>query len=161
MHRGGAWSAELGVLEMDRNQGGIPRWLHWAVSVGPSCVVAAVILILLPGLVVWAVTGDADFGRRLTRVLVGVGFGPVGVACGLFWFVFPYYSASFSVLVPPRETRCIAVAMGACLWGVGVGISAWALGAPGLLAVRLGLGAGLAGVLAGWLLTRWLARLAR
>lgn len=137
-----------------------PRRLDRLLSVGASCAVALVVLIFLPGLVVWAVTGDVEFGRRLTRVLAGLGFGPVAVACGLFWFMFPYWG-TFSVLKPSWETRCVAVGMGACFWGVGVGLSAWALGAPALLAVRLGLGAGLAGVLAGWLLTRWLGRLAR
>ncbi|MFZ5768605.1 MAG: hypothetical protein ACOY3F_07910, partial [Bacillota bacterium] len=85
-----------------------PRRLDRLLSVGPGCAGAVMVLMFLPGLVVWAVTGDAEFGRRLTRVLVGWGFGPVAVACGLFWFALPYWGAS-SVLAPSRGMRWTAV----------------------------------------------------
>lgn len=137
-----------------------PRWLDRLLSVGPGCAGAVVILMFLPGLTAWAVTGDAELRRRLARALAGWGFGPVAVACGLFWFALPYWGA-FSVPMPSRGMRWTAVGMGACFWGVGVGLSAWVLEAPDLFAVCLGLGAGLVGVVAGWLLTRWLEVLGR
>ena len=141
-------------------KGGFPRWLDRLLSVGPGCAGALVVLMFLPGLVAWAVTGDVELGRALTRLLAGWGFGPLAVACGLFWFVLPCWG-TFSVLAPSWDMRCLAVGMGACFWGVGAGLSAWILGASAFCAVRLGLGAGLVGVVAGWFVTRWLEGLGR
>lgn len=84
----------------------------------------------------------------------------MAVACGLFWFALPYWGAS-SVLAPSRGMRWTAVGIGACFWGAGAGLSVWVLGVSAFFAVRLGLGAGLAGLLAGWLFTGWLEKLAR
>lgn len=49
--------------------------------------------------------------------------------------------------------------MGACFWGAGVGLSVFILGCPAVLAARVGLCVVPAGLLAGWLVTRWLERL--
>ena len=148
-----------GVVEVSCEKGGFPRWLDRLLSVGGGCVAGLVVLLFLPGLVAWAVSGDAELGRSLTRVLVGWGFGPVAVFCGLYWFALPYWGTS-SVLKPSWEMRCAAVLMGSCFWGAGAGFSAWALGASALFALRLGLVVGAAGVAAGLFLARWLGRVA-
>ncbi|HHY96251.1 MAG TPA: hypothetical protein GX513_14775, partial [Firmicutes bacterium] len=51
--------------------------------------------------------------------------------------------------------------MGACFWGVGAGLSLYALGCSALLAVRVGLCVGAAGFVTGGFVTGRLERLAR
>lgn len=135
-----------------------PRRLDRVLSVGAGCAWAFFVFTFLPGLVVWAVTGNAELGRRLVRFLAGWGFGPAAVAYGLLWFALPYWGR-FSNLVPSWEMRWSAVGMGACFWGVGIGLSVCALGGSALLAARVGLGVGFVGLLAGWLVTRRLDQL--
>jgi hypothetical protein len=119
---------------------------------------AFVVFMFLPGLIAWAVTGNEELGRSLVRFLAGWGFGPAMVALGLLWFAFPY-GGTYSV-TPSWGMRWGAVGMGAYFWGIGVGLSMYVLGGPALLAVRAGLCVVPLGLLAGWLVTRWLERLA-
>lgn len=144
-----------GVRAVDRKQVDFPKWLDRAMEVGSGCLVAFLMLMMLPGLVAWALSGDADLGRRVTRAIVGWAFGPACLATGSFWFVAPYWGSA-SVLAPPRVLRWAAVCLGSLMWGVGVGISAYLLGGTALRAARVGLCAVLAGLMAGCLMARWL-----
>ena len=148
------------MLRVASRSGDFPRWLDRLLSVGGSCVVGLVALMFLPALGVWAVTGDAEAGRGMVRTVAGWCFGPLAAFCGLYWFAVPYWGPS-SVVRPSWEMRWAAVVMGACFWGAGAGLSAWALGTSALFALRLGLGAGVVGVAAGLLMARWLGGPAR
>lgn len=145
---------------MEGKRPGFPRWFDRLLSVGSGCVAAFLVLMFLPGLLAWAVTGDEALGKSLARLVVGWGFGLVAIVWGLFWFAFPYWG-TFTVLTPSWGMRWGAVGMGACFWGVGAGLSLYVLGCSALLAVRAGLCVVSAGFLAGWLVTRWLEGVAR
>ena len=133
---------------------GKSTWLDRALAVGFACAGALAVVLFLPGLVLWAATGNEEAGRSLARTLVGWGFAPLTLLVGLFWFAVPFLGSS----LPSTGTRWICVGTGACLWGLGAGLSPWLLGQPELLAVRLGLVAGLLGLIAGWISNRLLLR---
>jgi hypothetical protein len=147
-----------GVMSVVSGREDFARRLDRVLSVGLACAGALMVALFLPGLVLWAVTGDEEAGRNLVRIMVGWCFGPLALFGGLLWFAVPYWGTS-RLLRPSAGKRWTAVGTGACFWGLGVGFSASLVGPSALFAVRLGLAVGLLGVLVGWLLTRWLGRL--
>lgn len=147
-----------GVMPVVSGKEDFARRLDRVLSVGLGCAGALMVALFLPGLVLWAVTGDEEAGRSLARILVGWGFGPLALFVGLFWFALPYWGTS-RLVRSSAGMRWTTVGTGACFWGLGVGFSASLVGPSALFAVRLGLAVGLLGVLVGWLFTRWLGRL--
>lgn len=153
----GGWRDGLEVVWMRAGGREFPRWVERVLSVAPGMVALFAVAGFVPAAVLWAVTGDAELGRRAARIGVAACFSPALAAQGVLLFLLPCWSSS-TVFGPWWPLRCAAVGLGSSFWGAGAAVAVWSLGGSGLLAARVGLPVFLAAFVAGWLVTGWLGR---